>query len=72
MDLVSYIKEEGIEHLIAKDEEEGTEKEEEEEETKEIGGKEEEERQEELVSNLYPLKYRLTKKCNINIDSYIK
>ena len=54
MDLVTYIKEEGIEHLIAKDEEEGTEKE---EETKEIGGKEEEGRQEELVSNLYALKY---------------
>ena len=72
MDLVLYIKEEGVGHLISEDKE-GMEEEEEEEETKEIEGKEEEGRQEELVSNLYPLKYRLTKKCNINnIDSYIK
>ena len=41
MDLVLYIKEEGVGHLISEDKEGMEEEEEEEEETKEIEGKEE-------------------------------
>ena len=70
MDLVLYVKEEGVEHLISEDKEEGME--EEEEETKDIGGKEKKEDKKNWWVTYILLNIDLQNNVTLIISTHIK